>query len=106
MNDVKLPWDGVLMDQLDPNDPGDAEVRAVILRVQAKAKSIVTTTPVTITPCYGISTQERAGKPVSRLSTEPLEPELKDGRRLRRKYVSRSEKQAAYRKRKALQASA
>jgi hypothetical protein len=36
-DDVKLPWNTILLDQLDPADPEDAEVRAIILRVQAKA---------------------------------------------------------------------
>ena len=36
-DDVKLPWNTVLLDQLDRADPDDAEVRAIILRVQAKA---------------------------------------------------------------------
>jgi hypothetical protein len=30
-------WNTVLFDQLDPTDPEDAEVRVIILRVQAKA---------------------------------------------------------------------
>jgi hypothetical protein len=36
-DDVKLPWSTLLLDQLDPANPEDAEVRAIILRVQAKA---------------------------------------------------------------------
>jgi len=30
-------WNTVLFDQLDPTNPEDAEVRAIILRVQQKA---------------------------------------------------------------------
>jgi hypothetical protein len=35
--DVKLPWDTVLMDSLDPADPEDAEVRGILERLAAKA---------------------------------------------------------------------
>jgi hypothetical protein len=106
-DDVKLPWNTILLDQLDPADPEDAEVRAIILRVQAKPKdqSIVTKpTPAPnspVPPCYGISTLEQAGKPISRPFTEPSDPAASDGRRLRRKYTSQAVKQAAYRERKA-----
>jgi hypothetical protein len=58
-DDVKLPWNTVLMDVLDPADPEDAEVRAIILRVQAKAAAIPTTSirPQTPSPEARIPSQ-------------------------------------------------
>jgi hypothetical protein len=64
--DVKLPWNTVLLDQLDPADPDDAEVRAIILRVQAKAAAwkpspeIVQQLPQ---PVQASQTCEACGKP-------------------------------------------
>jgi hypothetical protein len=114
MNDVKLPWDTVLIDQLDPNDPEDEEVRQIIQRVQAKALPMVRPTPKT--PCFGagipsqsdeLPTDHRSSHPrlVTILSV-PVEAANLDGRRRRRRYASRADQQRAYRERKALQASA
>jgi hypothetical protein len=36
-DDVKLPWNTVLMDTLDPADPEDTEVISILKRLEAKA---------------------------------------------------------------------
>jgi hypothetical protein len=108
--DVKLPWTGILLDQLDANDPEDAEVRAIILRVQQRAAAIQTTSirPHTPSPEARIPSQiddlppERPRShpgPVT-IFSEPVVAKP-DGRSRRRKYASRADQQRAYRERKA-----
>lgn len=95
MFDVKLPWNTVLMDALDPMDPEDAEVRAIILRLQQKALKHAGTLAN-----FNEKSSQRANthpEPVTILSALPRA----DGRTRRRKYVSRADQQRAYRERKA-----
>jgi len=96
MFDVKLPWNTVLMDALDPTDLEDAEVRAIILRVQQKALK------------HGGNLANFNEESSQRVDTHPepvtiLLPVVAkpDGRTRRRKYVSRADQQRAYRERKA-----
>ncbi len=95
MFDVKLPWNTVLMDALDPTDPEDAEVRAIILRVQQKAlKHGGNLANFNEESSQRVDTHP---EPVTILSALPRA----DGRTRRRKYASRADQQRAYRERKA-----
>jgi hypothetical protein len=89
-------WNTILLDQLDPTDPEDAEVRAIILRVQQKALK------------HGGNLANFNEESSQRVDTHPepvtiLLPVVAkpDGRNQRRKYASHAERQRAYRERKA-----
>jgi hypothetical protein len=88
-------WNTILLDQLDPTDPEDAEVRAIILRVQQKA------------PKQGGNLANFDEESSQRVNTHPepvtilLASPKPDGRSRRRKYASRADQQRAYRERKA-----
>jgi hypothetical protein len=89
-------WNTVLLDQLDPTDPEDAEVRAIILRVQQKALKQGGNLPN-----FNEESSQRAdthSEPVTILLPVGAKP---DGRSRRRKYASRADQQRAYRERKA-----
>jgi hypothetical protein len=95
---------------LDPADPEDADVIAILKRLEAKAKAATPTPIGSKTPCFkaGISSQSDV-LPTNRPKShkEPvtilLKPETRktDGRSRRKKYASRAEQQRAYRERKA-----
>jgi hypothetical protein len=95
---VRLPWDTILMDSLDPADPEDEEVIRIIERIQPKALGRggnlanfdeESSQRVDIQPVY-----------VTKLPTaDSARVSPKGGRP--RKYASRAAQQAAYRERKA-----
>jgi hypothetical protein len=95
--DVKLPFDTVLLDDPDL----DPEVRAIIERVQAKAAAIASQTPGNRPPAGDLAVQ--GGMVSPERVTILLKPETPktDGRSRRKKYASRAEQQRAYRERKA-----
>jgi hypothetical protein len=95
---VRLPWDTVLMDQLDPANTEDAEVIGIIERIQQKARK----RGGNLARIDDESSQRVDSQPVS--VTKPLTIDSarvnpKGGRP--RKYASRAVQQAAYRERKA-----
>jgi len=97
-DEVKLPWDTVLLDSLDPADPEDAEVIGIIERIQQKALR----RGGTIANFDEESSQRVDSQPVSvtKLPTaDSARVNPKGGRP--RKYTSRAAQQAAYRERKA-----
>jgi hypothetical protein len=95
--DVKLPFDTVLLDDPDL----DPEVRAIIERVQAKAAGIASQTPGNRPPVGDLPVQCEmvSPEPVTILSESVAAKP--DGRSRRRKYASRADQQRAYRERKA-----
>lgn len=96
--DVKLPWDTVLMDSLDPADPEDAEVIRIIERIQRKALG----RGGNLANFDEESSQRVDSQPVSvtKLPTaDSARVNPKGGRP--REYTSRAAQQAAYRERKA-----
>ncbi len=95
---VRLPWDTVLMDSLDPADPEDAEVIGIIERIQQKALK----RGGNLAGLDDESSQRVDSQPV--FVTKPLtvvsaRVNHKGGRP--RKYTSRAAQQKAYRERKA-----
>jgi hypothetical protein len=95
---VRLPWDTILMDSLNPADPEDREVIGIIERVQQKGRE----RGGTLANFDEESSQRVDSQPV--FVTKPLNVDSarvspKGGRP--RKYTSRAAQQAAYRERKA-----
>jgi hypothetical protein len=94
---VRLPWDTVLMDSLDPADPEDAEVIGIVERIQRKALG----RGRDLANFDEESSQRVDSQPVSvtKLPTaDSARVNPKGGRP--RKYASRAEQQRAYRERK------
>jgi hypothetical protein len=95
---VRLPWDMVLMDQLDPANSEDAEVIGILSRIQQKALK----RGGDLANFDEESSQRVDSQPVSvtKLPTaDSARVNPKGGRP--RKYTSRAAQQAAYRERKA-----
>jgi hypothetical protein len=96
--DVKLPFSDVLLDQLDPADPEDAEVIGIIERIQQKALK----RGGNLANFDEGSSQRVDSQPVSvtkPLTVDSARVNCKGGRP--RKYASRAAQQQAYRLRKA-----
>lgn len=101
---VRLPWDTILMDSLDPADPEDREVIGIIERIQAKAlrNPGFEGRRVIVPPCETVIDSKGLTESVTKL--EPTQnqqvaetPKRAGGRR--RHHANPAEKQRAYRQR-------